>query len=200
VSSNTNPQVKTKANPPPPPPPQIQEPQQQNDTFPTHGTILTITGGSNTDFDTKRQRRGYYREVNHVVVEGPITQTKWSHSRLKDPRRQWHPSRNTLPVRFKKNGLRQEVAQRTDEAPIWLRRQKNQPHGSHSIARLIWHPAKPLYRVHNLRCGRLAISLQCHLQMRAIKHFRSHPACKVPLPQSPSNLRHNNNIWQSKGS
>jgi hypothetical protein len=24
-------------------------------------------------------RRDYYREGNHVVVEGPITQTKWSH-------------------------------------------------------------------------------------------------------------------------
>jgi hypothetical protein len=47
--------------------------------FPSHGTIVTIPGVSNTDFDTKRQRRDYYREVNHVVVEGPITQTKWSH-------------------------------------------------------------------------------------------------------------------------
>jgi hypothetical protein len=81
MSSNTNPQVKTEDNPPPPPlpPPQIQEPQQQNDTFPTHGTILTITGGSNTDFDTKWQRRDYYREVNHVAIEGSITQIKWSH-------------------------------------------------------------------------------------------------------------------------
>jgi hypothetical protein len=41
--------------------------------------ILTITEGSNTDFDTKRLRRDYYREVNHVVVDGPITQTKLSH-------------------------------------------------------------------------------------------------------------------------
>jgi hypothetical protein len=47
--------------------------------FSTHGTILIIIGGSNTDFDTKQQRRDYYREVNHVSVEGPITQTKWSH-------------------------------------------------------------------------------------------------------------------------
>jgi hypothetical protein len=35
--------------------------------------------GSNTDFDKKQHRRDYYREVNHVVVECPITQTKWSH-------------------------------------------------------------------------------------------------------------------------
>jgi hypothetical protein len=42
------------ANPPPPPPPQVPEPQQQNEAFPTHGTILAITGGSNTEFETKR--------------------------------------------------------------------------------------------------------------------------------------------------
>jgi hypothetical protein len=35
--------------------------------------ILTITEGSNTDFDTKLLRRDYYREVNHVAVDGPIT-------------------------------------------------------------------------------------------------------------------------------
>jgi hypothetical protein len=40
---------------------------------------MTIIGGSNTDFKTKRQHRDYYRQVNHVVVEGSITQTKWSH-------------------------------------------------------------------------------------------------------------------------
>jgi hypothetical protein len=79
VPNNTSPQVKTEDNPLPPPPPQIQELRQQNDTFPTHSTIITITGGSNTNFDTKRQHRDYYWEVNHVAIEGPITQTKWSH-------------------------------------------------------------------------------------------------------------------------
>jgi hypothetical protein len=42
--NNTNPQVKTETNPPPPPSPQIHEPLQQTNTFPTHGTNLTITG------------------------------------------------------------------------------------------------------------------------------------------------------------
>jgi hypothetical protein len=79
MPNNVNPPVKTEANPPPPPLPHIQEPPQQSETFPTHGTILTINGGSNIDFDTKRRCRDYYRQVNHVVVEGPITQTKWSH-------------------------------------------------------------------------------------------------------------------------
>jgi hypothetical protein len=77
LPNNTNPQVKTKVNPPPPPLPQIQEPPQQPDTFPTHGTILTITKGSNTDFDINRQHRDYYQQINHV--EGLITQTKLSY-------------------------------------------------------------------------------------------------------------------------
>jgi hypothetical protein len=41
------------------PPPQIREPPQQPDNFPTHDTILTTTGGSNIDFDNKRQWRDY---------------------------------------------------------------------------------------------------------------------------------------------
>jgi hypothetical protein len=83
TQSNTNTnfnQVKTKPNPPLPPPlHQVQEPPQQPENFSTHGTILTITGGSNTYFETKRQRMDYYRQVNHVAIECPITQTKWSH-------------------------------------------------------------------------------------------------------------------------
>jgi hypothetical protein len=66
-------QVKAEPNPPLHPPP------LQTENFPTHGTILTITGDSNTDFKTKRQRIDYYCQVNHVAIEGPITQTKWSH-------------------------------------------------------------------------------------------------------------------------
>jgi hypothetical protein len=76
MQNNANSQVKTEANPPLP---QIQEPLPQSDTFPTHGIILTIIRGFNTDFNTKRQRRDYYRQVNHVAIEGPITQIKWSH-------------------------------------------------------------------------------------------------------------------------
>jgi hypothetical protein len=72
--------VETESSPPLPPPlQQVQEPLQQPENFPTHGTILTITGGSNIDIETKRQRRDYYRQVNHIAIEGPITQTKWSH-------------------------------------------------------------------------------------------------------------------------
>jgi hypothetical protein len=51
-------------------------------------------------------------------------------------------------------------------------------------------PKKPSYRVHNLRCGWHAVLVQCHFWTGAIK----------PLPQGPSHLWHNNDIWQSKRS
>jgi hypothetical protein len=38
-----------------------------------------ITGGSNIDFDMKRQKRDHYRSINHVTVTGPVVHTKWSH-------------------------------------------------------------------------------------------------------------------------
>jgi hypothetical protein len=38
-----------------------------------------ITRGSSVDFDMKRQKRDHYRSINHVVVTGPVVQTKWSH-------------------------------------------------------------------------------------------------------------------------
>jgi hypothetical protein len=31
------------------------------------------------DLQNKWQKREYYRQINHVAVEGPITRTKWSH-------------------------------------------------------------------------------------------------------------------------
>jgi hypothetical protein len=54
AQNSTNHQVKDEANLPPPPLPQLQEHQQQTEAFPIHDTILTITRGSNTNFDTKR--------------------------------------------------------------------------------------------------------------------------------------------------
>jgi hypothetical protein len=33
-------------------------------------------------FGNKRQRREYYRQVNHIAVEGPIVRIKWSHVQI----------------------------------------------------------------------------------------------------------------------
>jgi hypothetical protein len=35
----------------------------------------------------------------------------------KNPRRQWQPSRNSLPIDLRENGSQQEAVERTDEAP-----------------------------------------------------------------------------------
>lgn len=38
-----------------------------------------IFGGSNQDFNSKRQKRDYYHQVNHLAVTKPVVQMKWSH-------------------------------------------------------------------------------------------------------------------------
>jgi hypothetical protein len=59
--------------------------------------------------------------------------------------------------RHSKNGLQQEVVERTNEAPLWLQRQKNRAHQSNNISCFLRHPQYPLYRIYNLRCHRYAI-------------------------------------------
>jgi hypothetical protein len=34
------------------------------------------------NFENKRQKREHYHQVNHVIVEGPIVRTKWSHVQI----------------------------------------------------------------------------------------------------------------------
>jgi hypothetical protein len=41
--------------------------------------VLTILEDSHHDFESKKQRKEYFRQVNYVGVEGPIVQSKWSH-------------------------------------------------------------------------------------------------------------------------
>jgi hypothetical protein len=81
ASSQTT-KPKTKPDNPPPPPPHNQESSQQATSFLAFGTIHTITGSSNLSFENKRQRQEYYRQVNHVAVEGPYVRAKWSHVQI----------------------------------------------------------------------------------------------------------------------
>jgi hypothetical protein len=75
-------QTKVEPSNPPPPLRQNQESTQQAANFPTFRTIHTITGGSNLNFENKRQKREHYHQVNHVVVKGPIMRTKWLHIQI----------------------------------------------------------------------------------------------------------------------
>jgi hypothetical protein len=38
-----------------------------------------ISGGSSSEFETKRQKKDHYQRVNHVALTGPVIQTKWYH-------------------------------------------------------------------------------------------------------------------------
>jgi hypothetical protein len=38
--------------------------------------------GMTLTFKSKRQKREHYRQLNHVVVEGPIVRTKWSYVQI----------------------------------------------------------------------------------------------------------------------
>jgi hypothetical protein len=81
TSSQTT-QRKIEPSNPPPASSQNQESFQQATNFPTFGTIHTITGGSNLNFENKRKKWEHYRQVNHVAVDGPIVRTKWSYVQI----------------------------------------------------------------------------------------------------------------------
>ena len=69
--------------PPPPALPPKQESQTTNSqpaALPSFGMIMPISGSSTLDFENKRQRRDYFRQVHCIVSEGPTKRTQWSHS------------------------------------------------------------------------------------------------------------------------
>jgi hypothetical protein len=51
----------------------------QNDPLPSVGTIMPISGGSALEFETKKERKHYFREVRNICVEGRVERTGWSH-------------------------------------------------------------------------------------------------------------------------
>jgi hypothetical protein len=51
----------------------------QNDPLPSVGTIMPISGGSALEFETKKERKHYFREVQNICVEGRVEKTRWSH-------------------------------------------------------------------------------------------------------------------------
>jgi hypothetical protein len=51
----------------------------QNDPLPSVGTIMPISGGSALEFETKKERKHYFREVRNICVEERVERTRWSH-------------------------------------------------------------------------------------------------------------------------
>jgi hypothetical protein len=40
--------------------------------LPSVGTIMPISGGSALEFETKKERKHYFREVRNICVEGRV--------------------------------------------------------------------------------------------------------------------------------
>ena len=41
--------------------------------------VLSITGGSNQETESKRQRKEYVQSLNHVGISPSVVHSKWSH-------------------------------------------------------------------------------------------------------------------------
>jgi hypothetical protein len=51
----------------------------QKDPLPSVGTIMPISRGSVLEFETKKERKHYFREVRNIYVVGRVEKTRWSH-------------------------------------------------------------------------------------------------------------------------
>jgi len=63
--------------PPPPPGPPLKQENQTNQNaqaaaLPTFGMIIPISGGSSLEFENKKQRKNYFRQVHSIMVDGPV--------------------------------------------------------------------------------------------------------------------------------
>ena len=176
-----------KVEPNQPPQGHLPEPPQLNHNFPTHGTIHAIMGGSSSEFENKRQRRDYYRQVNHIVVEGSVVKTKWSHMPItfsaadvkltcfphKDAMvinahmDKWDVSKvlidngsqakNPVFVKLRQNGLRQKAAERHCQSSVRFRRKTDRASGNHNHTSFVWELGQHKNRVHHLRCDRYVL-------------------------------------------
>jgi hypothetical protein len=74
----------------------------QNDQLPSVGTILPISGGSALEFDSKNDKKNYFREVRNICMEGRVERTRWSHILItfseEDVRLQGFPHNDVLVI------------------------------------------------------------------------------------------------------
>jgi hypothetical protein len=75
----------------------------QNDFLPSVGTIMLISGGSALEFETKKERKHYIREVGNICVEGRVEKTRWSRIPItfseEDVRLQGFPHNDALVIK-----------------------------------------------------------------------------------------------------
>jgi hypothetical protein len=63
---------------------------------------MPISGGSALEFETKKERKHYFREVRNICVEGRVPKTRWSHIPItfseEDVRLQGFPHNDALVI------------------------------------------------------------------------------------------------------
>jgi hypothetical protein len=63
---------------------------------------MPISGGSALEFETKKERKHYFREVRNICVEGRVEKTRWSHIPItfseEDERLQGFPHNDALVI------------------------------------------------------------------------------------------------------
>jgi hypothetical protein len=73
----------------------------QSDPLPSVGTIMPILGSA-LEFETKKERKHYFREVRNICVEGRVEKTRWSHIPItfseEDVRLQGFPHNDALVI------------------------------------------------------------------------------------------------------
>jgi hypothetical protein len=83
-------------------PPMAMKLEGQNDPLPSIGTIMPISGGSALEFETKKERKHYFREARNICVEGRVERTRWSHILInfseEDVRLQGFPHNDVLVI------------------------------------------------------------------------------------------------------
>jgi hypothetical protein len=74
----------------------------QKDPLPSVGTIMPISRGSVLEFETKKERKHYFREVRNIYVVGRVEKTRWSHIPItfseEDVRLQGFPHNDALVI------------------------------------------------------------------------------------------------------
>jgi hypothetical protein len=50
--------------------------ESQSNPLPSIRTIMPISGGSALEFETKKKRKHYFREVRNICVEGRVEKTR----------------------------------------------------------------------------------------------------------------------------
>ncbi|WVZ51658.1 hypothetical protein U9M48_002780 [Paspalum notatum var. saurae] len=78
------------------------EVQTVNSIVPASKHIFPIMGGSSCEPETKNQKKGHQRRVNHIGIQGPYIKSRWSH----------------VPITFDQNDLRLKDSLHNDSLVI----------------------------------------------------------------------------------